>query len=152
VHLAGSGLALTAKSEDIDGFSDDGDGLDISLLGALTSAGVTGADEDVFHFAGSFGAQTSGTLTKYWDVWGSPQDLTQKVSVLEQRFSEDESAEICTKLGSRGGLVGTPDQLRSIAAEYRAAVVDEIIVPDFTVTVEKRNDLLDRFRREVIDA
>lgn len=56
--------------------------------------------------------------------------------------SEEESAEICTKLGSRGGLVGTPDQLRSIVAEYRVANVDEIIVPDFTMTVEKGDDLL----------
>ena len=67
VHLDGSDLALTAKSEDIDGLSDDGDGLYISSLGALSSAGAAGADEDVFHFAGSFGAQTSGTLTMYWD-------------------------------------------------------------------------------------
>ena len=56
--------------------------------------------------------------------------------------SEDESAEIRKNLGSRGGLVGTPDQLRSIVADYDAAGVDEIIVPDFTMTVEKGDDLL----------
>ena len=60
-------------------------------------------------------------------------------------FTETATAEIYTKLGSRGGLVGTPDQLRSIVAEYRVANVDEIIVPDFTMTVEKGDDLLDRF-------
>ena len=118
--------------------------------------------------------RTVARFADEWNVWGSPQDLTQKISVLEQRCSEvgrdvaeiqksavglliiteseDESAEIRKNLGSRGGLVGTPDQLRSIVAEYRAAGVDEIIVPDFTMTVEERNDLLDRFRREVIDA
>jgi hypothetical protein len=67
LHLDGSDLSLTAKSEDVDGLSDDGDGLYISSVGALSSAGAAGADEDVFHFAGSFGAQTSGSLTMFWD-------------------------------------------------------------------------------------
>jgi F420-dependent oxidoreductase-like protein len=118
--------------------------------------------------------RTVARFADEWNVWGSPQDLTQKISVLEQRCSEvgrdvaeiqksavglliiteseDESAEIRKNLGSRGGLVGTPDQLRSIVADYDAAGVDEIIVPDFTMAVEDRNDILDRFRGEVIDA
>ena len=109
-----------------------------------------------------------------WNVWGRPQDLIQKISVLERHCSdvgrdvaeiqksatglliitesEEESAGIRENLGSRGGLVGTPAQLRSIMAAYEAAGVDEIIVPDFAMAVEDRNDILDRFRREVIDA
>ncbi|MGZ0218201.1 MAG: hypothetical protein ACKVIY_04175 [Acidimicrobiales bacterium] len=67
VHLDGSDLSLTAKSEGIDALSDAGDGLYLSSVGALSSAGAAGADEDLFHFAGSFGTQTSGTLTMYWD-------------------------------------------------------------------------------------
>ena len=117
--------------------------------------------------------RTVARLADEWNVWGHPKDLTRKISVLEQHCSEvgrdvDEiqksavglliitesdhvSAGIRERLGRRSGLVGTPDQLRSIVAEYQAAGVDEIIVPDFTMAVEDRDDTLDRFRHEVID-
>ncbi len=118
--------------------------------------------------------RTVARFADEWNVWGRPQDLTQKIAVLEGHCrdvgrdvseiqksavglmiiteTEAESAEIRAGLGNRGGLVGTPGQLRSVVAEYGAAGVDEIIVPDFTMAVDERDSILDRFRREVIEA
>ena len=54
-------------------------------------------------------------------------------------------------MGHRSGLVGTPAQLRQVVADYTAVGVDELLVPDFAVSAEDRNDYLDRFRAEVVD-
>ncbi|MDC0359133.1 GDSL-type esterase/lipase family protein [Acidimicrobiales bacterium] len=67
LHLDGSDLVLTDRREDIDGLSDDGDGLYFSPVGALSAGGVSGADEDIFRFSGSFGSNTSGSLSLHWD-------------------------------------------------------------------------------------
>ncbi len=118
--------------------------------------------------------RTVARFADEWNVWGRPHELAEKIAVLERHCrdvgrdlaeiqksavglliiteSEDESAEIRADLGSRGGLVGTPDQLRTAIAEYAAAGVDEIIVPDFTMAVGERDGILDRFRREVVQA
>lgn len=117
--------------------------------------------------------RTVARFADEWNVWGHPHDLRQKIAVLERHcrdtgrdvseiqksavglliFTEtkEETAEIRAGLGHRGGLVGTPDELRVTVADYRDAGVDEIIVPDFTMAVEERNSILDRFRTEVID-
>jgi len=36
-------------------------------------------------------------------------------------------------------------------ADYAAVGVGELLVPDFAVSAEDRNDYLDRFRAEVVD-
>jgi len=106
-------------------------------------------------------------------VWGTPADLRHKIAVLEEHCAGvgrdpaeiqksaaalliiTDTAEQAEKLRSgmahRGGLVGTVEQLREIVADYEAAGVDELIVPDFTMTPDTRPDTLDRFRAEVIE-
>ena len=65
--------------------------------------------------------------------------------------TEEEAAELQENMGHRSGLVGTPAQLRQVVADYAAVGVDEVLVPDFAVSVENRNEYLDRFRAEVVD-
>ncbi len=118
--------------------------------------------------------RTVARFANEWNVWGAPDDLRHKISVLESHCadigrdpaeirksaaalmimtdSEEAAAKLRSGLAHRGGLVGTIDQLRDIVADYEAAGVDEVIVPEFTMTPETRNETLDRFRSEVIEA
>ena len=65
--------------------------------------------------------------------------------------TEAETADLRERLGHRSGLVGTAAQLREVVSDYAAAGIDELLVPDFAVSPEGRNDLLDRFRTEIVD-
>jgi F420-dependent oxidoreductase-like protein len=118
--------------------------------------------------------RTVARFADEWNVWGAPDDLRHKIAVLEDHCSAigRDPAEIqksaaallimtetpaqAEKLRSgmahRGGLVGTVDQLREIVADYDAAGVDELVIPDFTMTPDTRAAILDRFRAEVIEA
>ena len=102
-------------------------------------------------------AFTAARFADEWNVWGAPDDLRHKISVLERHvrlMSADETpptrvqkSERCDValidrhtrttgrsrsvggLAHRGGLVGTfVDQLREIVADYVAAGVDELVV------------------------
>jgi alkanesulfonate monooxygenase SsuD/methylene tetrahydromethanopterin reductase-like flavin-dependent oxidoreductase (luciferase family) len=117
--------------------------------------------------------RTAARFATEWNVWARPDDMRQKISVLERHCdevgrdpseiaksaaallviadSEDHAEAVAAKMGHRGGLVGTVDQLRRTVEEYRAVGVDELIVPDFTMTPENRTGILDRFRTEVVD-
>ncbi len=117
--------------------------------------------------------RTVARFATEWNVWGRPEDVAQKIGVLEQhcedvgrdpteiqksavgllRFveTEEDAAAVREHLGLRSGLVGTPDQLRRRVDEYAAVGVDELLVPDFAFPVEERNANLDRFRAEVVD-
>jgi hypothetical protein len=103
-----------------------------------------------------------------WNVWGTPRTLRHKNAVLE-RHCEDlgrDPAEITRSAQGllflmddeasaakmrerdigRAALVGTPDQLVEIVAEYRDAGVDELIVPDFTLPAgAAKHEVMDRF-------
>jgi F420-dependent oxidoreductase-like protein len=116
--------------------------------------------------------RTVARFATEWNVWGRPDDLRHKISVLERHCEEvdrdpaeiqksavgvlvftdtdEEAAELQSNLGHRSSLAGTPEQLQEIVADYEAAGVDEILVPDFAMEAEDRNDNLDRFRAEVI--
>ncbi|MBT5140359.1 MAG: TIGR03560 family F420-dependent LLM class oxidoreductase [Acidimicrobiaceae bacterium] len=118
--------------------------------------------------------RTVARFADEWNVWGHPHELRQKIGVLERHCrdvgrdvgeiekaavglliftdTKAETAELRAGFGSRGGLVGTPTELRAAVAEYRDAGVNEIIVPDFAMPVAERRNILDRFRAEVIDA
>ncbi|MEE9416186.1 MAG: TIGR03560 family F420-dependent LLM class oxidoreductase [Acidimicrobiales bacterium] len=117
--------------------------------------------------------RTVARFADEWNVWGTPSDLRHKIAVLEQHCatvgrdpseiqrsaaallvmtdSPEEAEQLRSGMEHRGGLVGTIDQLREIVAEYAAAGVDELVIPDFTMTAETRADTLDRFRAEVIE-
>ena len=108
-----------------------------------------------------------------WNGWGPPAHVEHKVEVLTRRCEEigrdvaeirksacgflriyddeHESARAREHLGPRGGLVGTPDELKATIEAYRSAGVDELVVPDFGSTLEARMPVFERFTREVFD-
>ncbi len=103
-----------------------------------------------------------------WNVWGTPDTLRHKNAVLD-RHCEDlgrdpaeitrsaqgllfvmDDEEAAAKMRERDlgmpSLVGTPDQLVEIVAEYRDAGVDELFVPDFTLPAgPAKHEVMDRF-------
>ena len=117
--------------------------------------------------------RTVARFATEWNCWGRPEEIRHKISVLERHCeevgrdpaeiqksavgvlmfteTEEKTAELQENMGYRSGLVGTPAQLRQVVAEYAAVGVDELLVPDFAVSTEKRNDYLDRFRAEVVN-
>ncbi len=68
-YFDGSDVELDVSSEDIVGLYEFGDGsLAISTRGNLDATGIaTGRDEDVHRFTGTFGANTAGTWSLYFD-------------------------------------------------------------------------------------
>ncbi|MFN3218815.1 MAG: TIGR03560 family F420-dependent LLM class oxidoreductase [Acidimicrobiales bacterium] len=117
--------------------------------------------------------RTTARYAHEWNVWGTPEILTDKMAILDRHcaevgrdpaeirrsaaalliFCDDEahSDHLRNKMDNRGGLVGTVDQLRRRIDEYIDAGVDELVVPDFTMTVDNRAETLDRFRTEILD-
>ncbi len=115
--------------------------------------------------------RTAALYAHEWNVWGTPEILTQKMAVLDAHCAdvgrdpseirrsaaallivtddEDHTTHLQAKMANRGGLIGTIDQLRQRIDEYESAGVDELVVPDFTMTVDNRAEILDRFRTEV---
>jgi F420-dependent oxidoreductase-like protein len=111
-------------------------------------------------------------LADEWNVWGTPEELAHKGAVLARRcaeidrdpgeivhstqalvyLSDDEAwlAERRNRDVGRPTVVGTPGEVIEIMAAYRAAGVDEFIVPDFNLTdPARRHDVLDQFIGEV---
>ncbi|MDH4169641.1 MAG: TIGR03560 family F420-dependent LLM class oxidoreductase [Acidimicrobiia bacterium] len=66
--------------------------------------------------------------------------------------TDDEAGPMRDALAHRGGLVGTVDQLRRAVADYASAGVSELVIPDFLVDPDRRDELLGRFQVEVMDA
>lgn len=103
-----------------------------------------------------------------WNVWGTPDTLRHKNAVLDRHCEdlgrdpseitrsaqgllfvmddEASAAKMRERDIGRAALVGTPDQLVEIVAEYRDAGVDELIVPDFTLPAgAAKHEVMDRF-------
>jgi alkanesulfonate monooxygenase SsuD/methylene tetrahydromethanopterin reductase-like flavin-dependent oxidoreductase (luciferase family) len=110
-----------------------------------------------------------------WNVWGTPDLLRHKISVLEERcdeigrdpatirkstqailfMSEDESflSHFRDVDLPRPAIVGTPGEVAEIVVAYRDAGVDELIIPDFTLTDPGlRHEVLSQFMAEVAPA
>lgn len=90
-----------------------------------------------------------------WNVWGTPETLAHKISVLEQHCRDldrdagtiRKSAQALVFMGEdpdwlasmrerpspMATMVGTPSELRDQVAAYADAGVDELIIPDFTL-------------------
>lgn len=118
--------------------------------------------------------RTVARFADEWNGWGPPEDMVHLKGVIEGHcadvgrdpaeiqlsavgllvFTDDEAAtaKLQASMAHRGGLVGTVDQLRQRVRDYQEAGIDELLVPDFTMTPDNRNDMLDRFRTEVIEA
>ncbi|MEZ5558142.1 MAG: TIGR03560 family F420-dependent LLM class oxidoreductase [Pseudomonadales bacterium] len=107
-----------------------------------------------------------------WNVWGTPAILRHKMAILDQHcadigrdprtikrtavallFMSDDAAylEQMRKANlQQPHLIGTVDEIRDLVAEYEAAGVDELIVPDFTLGPRPQKiATLDRFITEV---
>jgi F420-dependent oxidoreductase-like protein len=110
-----------------------------------------------------------------WNVWGDVATLRHKMSVLDAHCRDagrspgavqrsavalltlsDDPALVERARGSgraRPVIAGNADEVRKIVAEYAAAGVDELIVPDFNLGRPERSlPVLDRFIREIAPA
>ena len=90
-----------------------------------------------------------------WNVWGTVETLRHKMAILDQHcadvgrdpgsiqrsavallfMSEDNAfLERMRNAGvDRANIIGTPEEVKAVVADYEAAGVDELIVPDFTL-------------------
>lgn len=105
-----------------------------------------------------------------WNVWGDPATLRAKMAILDahcrtvgrdpkaiQRsavallvMNDDPDAVDRVRAAGRPVIGGTADQVRATIAEYQAAGVHEIIIPDFTLgRGAARLAAYDRFMDEV---
>jgi F420-dependent oxidoreductase-like protein len=107
-----------------------------------------------------------------WNVWGTPQTLRQKITVLERHcaeigrdpaeirrsaqalvFMSEDQDWLASKRAAgidRAVVIGTPDEVRATLGEYADAGCDEFIVPDFNLgPPERKVATLDRFITEV---
>lgn len=107
-----------------------------------------------------------------WNVWGEPDLLRHKMSILDQHckdvgrnpadiqrsavalmFLSDDQASNDKLRGrdiGRAAIIGNSEEVRAIVAEYEAAGVDELIVPDFTMgNTEQKLKTMDKFIQEV---
>lgn len=107
-----------------------------------------------------------------WNVWGTPETLAHKISVLESHCaalgrdpaSIEKSAQALLFMSDdaqwleamrqrempMARMIGTPAELRDVVAAYADAGVDELIVPDFTLGEgDAKRRALDRFLTEV---
>ena len=104
---------------------------------------------------------------------GGPEKLIQKMAVLDRACEAvdrdpaavQRSAALLVDVGDAAAtpaerarglahphplLVGTVEQVTETLAEYRAAGVDEVIIPDFNWTAEQTPELLQRIAEEII--
>ncbi len=106
-----------------------------------------------------------------WNVWGDPDTLRHKMSVLDDHCSKvgrdpaaiqrsaaallvlsDDAAEVEKAAGmGRPVIAGNVDQVKTIVQRYVDAGVDEIIIPDFNLGAsgEEKLAIADRFITEV---
>lgn len=110
-----------------------------------------------------------------WNVWATPDEVEPKRRVIERwcdeigrdpseiritisvmaRFcdSPKQRDEVRRRLGNHGGLVGASvEEVRDAAGAYAAAGVDELVVADFNLPRDRREDVLARLQQEVLEA
>jgi F420-dependent oxidoreductase-like protein len=125
---------------------------------------------------GGGGEQVTLKITaKYadeWNVWGTVDTLKSKMAILDRHcesvgrdpaaikrtavallFMSDDTAFLDKMRAAdmqQAAIIGTPAEVRDIVAEYEAAGVNELIVPDFTLGPrEQKIATLDTFITEV---
>lgn len=118
--------------------------------------------------------RTAARHATAWNVWGLPPTLRRKGAILDAYCREEgrdpsavdhtvaafldivddpgTAAATRERLGEKGGLVGTPAELRSAVAAYADAGVVEVIIPDYNLTTATRRPALVRFRDQVLSA
>ena len=116
---------------------------------------------------------TTARFADEWNTWGSPDHLIQKMAVLDRCCADigrdpgeiERSAAFLLDLrhepagaGERAAglatshprLIGTVEQVSEVLAEYHAAGVGEVIIPDFNWTATETPDVLQRIAAEII--
>ena len=114
-------------------------------------------------------------LADEWNVWGDVARLTQKMTILDQHCEQQQrdpgdiqrSAAVLVYLSddpkvvkkireepqARPSIAGNAAQLADIIADYKAAGVQELIVPDFHLPHgTDKTEFLDQFIEEVAPA
>ncbi len=107
-----------------------------------------------------------------WNVWGDVDKLREKMEILDQHCADvgrdpkeikrtavallfmSEDPEFLERMRNsnlqQATIIGTPEEVRDIVAEYANIGVDELIVPDFTLgTGDKKIAILDQFINDV---
>ncbi|MCY4629928.1 MAG: LLM class F420-dependent oxidoreductase, partial [bacterium] len=118
---------------------------------------------------------TTARFADEWNTWGGPEKLIGKMAVLDRACEAidrdpaavQRSAALLVALRDTAAtpaeraqglahphplLVGTAEQVTETLAEYQAAGVDEVIIPDFNWTAEETPDRLQRIATEIIPA
>ena len=90
MYFDGSDVAMSDKKEDIDALGTDGTDLYFSTIGNFNALGLTGADEDVLAFSGTFFPSTSGSFVSFWD--GSANGTTVDLNGLDVVEGGDDAA------------------------------------------------------------
>ena len=112
--------------------------------------------------------RTAARYATHWNAWGTPETMRHKVEVLAnhcreaERLSTDievstnaflqiltdpaEGSRLREAMGARGGLVGTPDQIRAQIEKYASAGVSEIAIAGFNYPPDEFPGILARFR------
>ena len=116
---------------------------------------------------------TTARFADEWNTWGDPAKLIQKMAVLDracETIGRDPATvqrsaallvdirDVAATPAERAGglarphplLVGTVAQVTETLAEYHAAGVDEVIIPDFNMTATETPDILQRIATEII--
>ena len=93
-------------------------------------------------------------LEKWCDESGSDAgEIRVTVAAMVKICDDPEKAvSVRNRYAHRGGLVGTIDELIETVGAYRDAGVDELVIPDFNVGPEQRDDVLGRLQSEVFSA
>ena len=107
-----------------------------------------------------------------WNVWGDVDKLREKMEILDQHCADvgrepkeikrtavallfmSEDPEFLERMRNsnlqQATIIGTPEEVHDIVAEYENIGVDELIVPDFTLgTGDKKIAILDQFINDV---
>ena len=107
-----------------------------------------------------------------WNVWGTPEDIRHKGAILDQHCADvgrdpseiqrsavaqlyiSEDQQMLDKVRQDRyhfpTNIGTPEEIRAIVAEYAAAGVDELVVPDFMMgEKEQKTAMMDLFMAKV---
>jgi alkanesulfonate monooxygenase SsuD/methylene tetrahydromethanopterin reductase-like flavin-dependent oxidoreductase (luciferase family) len=126
---------------------------------------------------GGKGDRMLGVVARYadeWNMWSTPQTLTERRAVLDQRceaigrdpasiatstqalifpMDDDGEAAALEEAMPRPVLAGTSARMAETVHAWAEAGVDEVIVPDVTLGVgNQRAEALDRFMTEVVPA
>lgn len=107
-----------------------------------------------------------------WNVWGTVDTLRHKMAILDQHCADigrdprsiqrsavallfmSDDAKFLEQMRNaklqQAAIIGTPAEVKDIVADYAAAGVDELIVPDFTLgPKEKKLATMDTFIQKV---